>query len=210
MHLVGDMKDEIPHPLVSVLKGRKIVLGSQSPRRASLLASLEIPFETKVSYASEEHGDRIAPKDIPLILAKRKADSLRSSLAIDEVLITADTVVVLDGVVLEKPKDLSEARTFLTHLSGRWHEVITGFCITTLQQQFSNRVVSRVRFNELYDDEIAFYLSRFEVLDKAGAYGIQDWIGLVGVVEVEGSFYNVMGLPTAQLYQDLKAFLSRF
>lgn len=206
-HLVGDMSIHSTHPLAESLEGRKVVLGSQSPRRVELLKALNIPFEVRPSNASEEHSAVVHPEDLPLVLAKRKAECLKVDLAPDEILITADTIVILDRDVLEKPKNLDEAHSFLQRLSSEWHTVVTGYCITTTKRQFQSSAKSRIRFNALAEEEIAYYLDHYQVLDKAGAYGIQDWIGLIGIAEIVGSYHNVMGLPTAQLYQDLKVFL---
>ena len=147
------------------------------------------------------------PFEVPQLLASRKAEFLLPQLMPNDLLITADTVVVLEGQILEKPHSLEEAVTYLNRLSGKWHQVITGYCLTMLERRFKASVSSRILFDQLTVEEVDYYVSQYEVLDKAGAYGIQDWIGLIGVKEIQGSYHNVMGLPTAHLYQHLKEFL---
>lgn len=195
------------HPLAELLAGINVVLGSQSPRRVELLKSLDIPFEVRSSDAPEDHALEVDPYELPITLATRKASYLQAGLKPNELLITADTVVILKQCILEKPKSISEAKHFLHELSGNWHEVVTGYCLTYGQHQFKAEVTSNVLFNELTECEIDYYISHYEVMDKAGAYGIQDWIGLVGVAEINGSYHNVMGLPIAHLYQNLKSLL---
>lgn len=203
------MEIDLKHPLAKLLEGKKIVLGSQSPRRQELLSKLGLPFETRPSHAPEDHDALTPAEQLPLILATRKADWLKQTMAANELLITADTIVIKEGQVIEKPRDLNQARLFLEQLAGDWHSVITGYCIVSKENQYKASVKSRILFNTLQSEEIDYYLSHFNVLDKAGAYGIQDWIGLIGVSEIQGSYHNVMGLPTAHLYHQLKIFLSK-
>ena len=196
------------HPLNALLHGWRLVLGSKSPRRVELLKQLGLKFETRPSHFDEQHSDDLPPEDLALFLAKGKAEDLRRELEQDELLITADTIVILDGEVIEKPHSLEEAAHFLRRLSGRWHQVVTAFVLTTTEHQVSESVESEIHFAPLSEEEIAYYLSHYEVMDKAGAYGVQDWIGLIGVSEIRGSYHNVMGLPTSLLYHRLKDFLS--
>lgn len=205
--LDGNMDLEIHHPIAQLLQDRQVVLGSQSPRRVELLTLLGIPFECRPSNAPEDHGENIQAEDVPLLLAHRKAEYLLPTLSQNEILITADTIVILGNEIIEKPKDLDDAQRFLNKLSGQWHRVITGYCITSHNNEYKASVESRIRFADLLPEEINYYLSKYQVLDKAGAYGIQDWIGLIGVAEIQGSYHNVMGLPTAHLYAHLKEFL---
>lgn len=200
-------KAKVAHPLEARLRGLNIILGSQSPRRVELLKQLGLTFEVRPSHAPEDHIEVQDPLEVPQLLASRKAEFLLPQLKTSDLLITADTVVVLEEQILEKPHSLDEATTFLNRLSGRWHQVITGYCLTMLERQFKASVTSRILFEQLTEAEVDYYVSRYEVLDKAGAYGIQDWIGLIGVKEIQGSYHNVMGLPTAHLYQHLKEFL---
>lgn len=199
---------EISHPLATLLEGRKLVLGSRSPRRVQLLEELGLTFSCRPSDAPEDHDEETSVKEVPSLLASRKAEYLQPNLASEEVLITADTIVILDDEIIEKPRNMAEAKQFLHQLSGRWHTVITGFCLTSQEKQVCESVESSIRFETLEEAEVNYYLSRYEVLDKAGAYGVQDWIGLIGVAEIRGSYHNVMGLPTARIYHCLKEFLS--
>ena len=183
----------------------KYILASNSPRRRELLAGLGLDFEVRVlpgideSYPSELQGG-----DIPLYISKEKANAYVGQLRDDELLITADTIVWLDGEVLEKPKDEADARRMLHELSGRTHQVFTGVSLTTTTKQVSFSCRSDVTFCTLTDDEIDYYISHYHPLDKAGAYGVHEWIGYVGVERIEGSFFNVVGLPVQRLYQALK------
>lgn len=204
----GNMEIDYTHPLFSLLRGRRIILGSQSPRRIELLTQLGLPLECRPSDAPENHDDIECAEAVPVHLAMRKAKYLESTLKPDDILITADTIVILDGEIIEKPHDLDDARRFLQKLSGKWHKVITGYCIVSQEKEYHASVESSIRFVPLSADEINYYISKYQVLDKAGAYGIQDWIGLIGVAEINGSYHNVMGLPTAHLYAQLKDFLS--
>lgn len=208
MLLAGDMEIDIQHPLYLLLQGNRVVLGSQSPRRIELLGQLGIPFECRPSDAPEDHDPSIKAEEVPQLLAHRKAEYLLPELATDEILITADTIVILGEEIIEKPRDIEHARHFLEKLSGRWHTVITGYCIISQDKEYQASVRSDIRFADLQPSEIEYYITKYKVLDKAGAYGIQDWIGLIGVAEIRGSYHNVMGLPTAHLYQHMKEFLS--
>ena len=183
----------------------KIILASNSPRRKALLEGLDIDFEVRVIPGIDEsYPPDLIPEDIPVFIAQKKADAYRASIQADELIITADTVVVLDGDIIEKPSDKSEAIQMLQRLSGRKHQVITAVTLTTIEQQKTFSVTSSVDFAVLTDNEIAYYVEQYKPYDKAGAYGIQEWIGYIGVRSIEGSFYNVMGLPIQRLYQELK------
>ena len=192
---------EVGHPLAEALEGHRLILGSQSPRRVALLEGLGFEFEIRPSDADESHPDDVDPASLPLILAKRKAEALSEGLAETDILITADTIVALEGRVLEKPGTIDRAKSFLRDLSGKWHTVYTGYCVRLGQKEISGTVETKIHFCPLTDREIDYYLSRCEVLDKAGAYGIQDWIGLAAVDEVRGSFSNVIGLSTSSIYR---------
>ena len=187
-------------------KKYRIVLGSQSARRQQLLKGLDIDFEIKTLDNTEE----IFPADMPAgevapYLARRKAEALQP-LADDELLITADTVVVVDGKIYGKPSDKEEARSMLQTLSGRMHEVITGVAITTAERSVVFSVSTKVWFTHISTEDIDYYIERYRPFDKAGSYGIQEWIGFVGIERIEGSFYNVMGLPIHRIYRVLKDF----
>jgi septum formation protein len=184
-----------------------IILASNSPRRKELLAGLDIPFDVRViDGIDESYPDDLATHGIAQYISQKKAAAYRLSMASDELVITADTIVVLGTHVMGKPHDAAEAQAMLRELSGRTHQVITGVTLTTTDRQTSFSVITDVTFKAFTDDEINYYVSNYRPFDKAGAYGIQEWIGYVGISGLEGSFYNVMGLPTRKLYQCLKSF----
>lgn len=185
----------------------QIILASNSPRRKELMSGLDISFEIKTLPDIEEfYPDTLQKEEIPLYLAKLKADAYRTLMQDNTLLITADTIVWLDGKVYGKPENETEAKYMLQQLSGRTHEVFTGVCLTTRQKQKSFFAVSKVGFAVLSEAEIDYYVSKYKPFDKAGAYGVQEWIGYAGVEHLEGSFYNVMGLPVRLLYKYLKEF----
>ncbi len=189
------------------IKGYKVILASNSPRRKELLGGLDIDFQVRtLPGISEDYPADLAAADIPLYIANEKAEANKAQMAADELLITADTVVVLGNEVLGKPKDDSEARQMLRKLSGKTHQVITGVCLMTKNKQRSFAVKTGVTFKELSDAEIEYYVTTYHPTDKAGAYGIQEWIGYVGVTWLDGSYFNVMGLPVQRIYQELQAF----
>lgn len=183
----------------------KIILASNSPRRKELLSGLGINYEVKTLPGIEEtYPDTLKNEEIPLYIAKEKADAYRDVMQPDELIITADTIVWLDGIVMGKPKDVEDARQMLRTLSGRTHQVITGVCLTTTAFQKSFSTVTDVTFAELSDAEIDYYIRTYKPMDKAGSYGIQEWIGFIGVQKISGSYFNVMGLPVQRLYTELK------
>ncbi|MBP3511908.1 MAG: septum formation protein Maf [Prevotella sp.] len=186
----------------------RIILASNSPRRRELLAGLGINFEVRVLPDIDESypEGELVTEDIPEYIAVKKADANRSQMAADELLITADTVVVVDGDVLGKPADADEARMMLHRISGRTHQVITGVCIATAGRRHSFSVSTDVTFKVLTDAEIDYYISEYRPFDKAGAYGIQEWIGYIGVTGLNGSYFNVMGLPVQRIYTELLGF----
>ena len=181
-----------------------IVLASKSPRRQQLLRDLGINFRVEVIEGIQEDYPADMPADeVAQFLAVQKARPY--TLRDNELLITADTIVVLDGKVLGKPADEAEAHAMLRALSGRTHHVITGVCVTTATEQRSFADVTEVEFAALTDEEIDYYIEHYRPMDKAGAYGIQEWIGYMGVKRINGCFYNVMGLPAPRLYALLKS-----
>ncbi|MCR5181192.1 MAG: Maf-like protein [Bacteroidaceae bacterium] len=183
----------------------KLILASNSPRRRELLAGLGLEFEVRVLPGiAESYPAELAEGDIPLYIAQQKAEAYLPSLAPDELLITADTIVWLDGQVMEKPKDEDDACRMLRQLSGHTHQVFTGVSLTTTEKRVAFSCRTDVTFAKLEEEEIQHYVSRFRPLDKAGAYGVQEWIGYIGVERVEGSYFNVVGLPVQRLYQALK------
>ncbi len=185
----------------------KVILASNSPRRKELLGGLDMDFCVRtLPGISEDYPESLDATDIPLYIARAKAEANRPQMAGDELVITADTVVVLGNEVLGKPKDDGEARLMLRKLSGKTHQVITGVCLTTKDKQRSFAVKTGVTFKELADEEIEYYVSTYHPTDKAGAYGIQEWIGYVGVTWLDGSYFNVMGLPVQRIYKELQDF----
>jgi len=180
----------------------KIVLASQSPRRQELLRGLQVEFSVKVIHVDESYPSDIVGVDIPMYLAEKKADAY--TIDDETLLITADTIVWHEGQVFGKPHDKADAKRMLKQLSGKMHEVITGVCIRTNKKRKVFHVISEVRFASLSENEIDYYLENFKPYDKAGAYGVQEWIGYVGVEHIEGSYFNVMGLPIQRVYNELK------
>ncbi len=184
-----------------------IILASNSPRRKELLAGLDIPFDVRVIDGIDESFPHdLLTKDIAGYIAKKKADAYQQTMAADELIITADTIVILGQKVMGKPKDAAEAVGMLQELSGHTHQVITGVCLTTKEKQVSFSVETDVTFKTLTDEEIHYYVEHYRPFDKAGAYGIQEWIGHVGVTGMNGSYFNVMGLPVQRIYEALKMF----
>ena len=197
--------------MLSKLSSYQIILASNSPRRRELLAGLGIDFKVRtISGIDESYPESLKGEEIPVFIAEKKAEAYLKSKADDEMIITADTIVYLNrpdgtGEVLGKPHDAQEAFRMLRELSGRHHEVITGVSVVTKEKQVKFAVTSKVSFAELSDEEINYYINNYKPFDKAGAYGIQEWIGFIGVNGLEGSYFNVMGLPVQRLYAVLKA-----
>lgn len=189
------------------LKRYRIILASASPRRKELLSKLDIDFTVKVLHDVDE----IFPASLPVVqvpqyISRKKADAYRQEMQENDMVITADTVVAVGRRILGKPKSAEEARVMLKLLSDRYHRVVTGVTIMTAKRTETFATVSRVRFTRLNDEEIDYYISKYKPFDKAGAYGIQEWIGMVGITELNGSYFNVMGLPVQRLYAKLKEF----
>lgn len=189
--------------MLNTLKKYQVILASNSPRRKELLSGLGIDFEVRViPHIDESYPKELELKKVPCYIAKKKADAYHAK--DNELIITADTVVILHNSILEKPADRNHAIQMLQKLSGQIHDVITGVVISTSEKQIAFSVQSTVDFAELTNEEITYYVDTFRPFDKAGAYGIQEWIGYIGVKGINGSFYNVMGLPIQRLYQELK------
>ena len=182
----------------------KLILASNSPRRKELLAGLGVPFEVRVLQDIDEHYPENLPvNEVARYIAKEKADAYRRIVAADELIITADTVVIVGDEILGKPMDEADAVRMLRLLSGRTHQVTTGVCLLTAEKERCFDVTTDVTFKTLTDEEIHYYVNRYRPFDKAGAYGIQEWIGYIGVTGLSGSYYNVMGLPVQRIYQEL-------
>ena len=186
------------------LKKYKVILASNSPRRKELLAGLGVDYEVRtLPDVDESYPETLQGADIPLYIAKEKADAYVAMMQPGELMITADTIVWLDDKVLGKPWDREDALQMLRTMSGRTHEVFTGVCITTTDWQRSFTAQTEVRFATLSEEEIDYYVDNFQPMDKAGAYGVQEWIGFIGVENISGSYYNIMGLPVQKLYREL-------
>lgn len=189
------------------LKKYSIVLASNSPRRKELLQRMGVNFKVRTLFGIDEsYPDSLRGEDIVRYISRNKAQAYRSSMAPNELLITADTIVYVEGEVMGKPKTAEQAKEMLHKLSGKSHQVITGVTIVTADRTEDFGVTSQVKFAEITDEEINFYVDNYLPFDKAGAYGIQEWIGIVAVEEIKGSYFNVVGLPVQRLYQKLKTF----
>ena len=190
-----------------VAKDYKVILASNSPRRKELLAGIDVKFKVRVIQdIDESYPSDLPTKNIAEYISRKKAAVYQQQMAPDELIITADTIVVLGDEVMGKPHDEADARRMLRELSGQTHQVITGVTLTTIQKQISFSVETDVTFKALSDSEIDYYVSHYEPFDKAGAYGIQEWIGHIGVTGLQGSYFNVMGLPVQRIYEALSNF----
>ena len=193
--------------LIDKLKQYNIILGSASPRRKDLLTKLGIAFSIIPTQKEEKYPKNLKEKKVAEFLAKQKSDTITKDLKKPYLLITADTIVTQNSEIIHKPKDKQDAINILRKLSGHSHKVITGVCIKSAKKEVVFSSITKVFFTNLSDDEINFYIERCKPLDKAGSYGIQDWIGFIGIEKIIGSYNNVVGLPTDELYQKLKLFI---
>lgn len=192
------------------LDGYRLLLASHSPRRRELLGMLDVPFEIAESIEVDETYSADMPAaEVPAYLSQKKGDAYGKHLKQGEIVITADTVVIIDGMILGKPKDEADAIAMLTMLQGKVQTVVTGVSLTDSTRRHTFSVSTEVEFAALTPEEIRYYVERYRPLDKAGAYGIQEWIGAIGIEGIRGSFYNVMGLPVHRLYNELKAFVRK-
>ncbi|NLX80987.1 MAG: septum formation protein Maf [Proteiniphilum sp.] len=187
-----------------------IILASNSPRRRELLSGLDVDYEVRIL----DNIDESYPNDIPLedvaeYLAIKKANSYANGLLDNEILITADTIVLIDNEIYGKPKDKADALRMLNGMSNKTHRVITGVCLVSTQKSVSFSSTTSVTFGSLDEGEINYYIDKYKPYDKAGSYGVQEWIGYVGVKHIEGSYYNVMGLPIYRVYEELKKFVEQ-
>ena len=189
-----------------MLRNYKIILASKSPRRRQLLDGLNIPFEVVIHEVDEVFPEGLPMEEIPVYLAKLKAEPFTDELSHDALVITADTIVWVDGTVLGKPNDYEHAALMLRQLSGKKHVVVTGVCLTSREKQVTFSASTDVYFKELSDEEINYYLENYRPYDKAGSYGVQEWIGYIAITKIEGSYFNVMGLPVQRLYEELLKF----
>lgn len=195
--------------LLEALEKYKIILGSQSPRRQYLLKELGVKFDVKLKQMSEEvYPENLQKEEIPLYLAEQKAEAFDNEVDENTIVITADTVVWKDGEVLQKPANEKEALKILKKLSDSAHQVYTAVCLRMKDKKHTFFSQTDVHFKALSDKEIKYYIEKYEPFDKAGGYGIQEWLGYIGVEKIEGSFFNVMGLPVQKLYVEFKNFLN--
>lgn len=194
------------NPLVQKFEGTGIILGSNSPRREQLFKELGLKFQVMAKDVDETIPTQFRREDIAMFLARKKALAFKTEVHESGIVVTADTLVAVDDLILGKPTDAKDAERMLKLLSGRRHQVITGVCIMSNRKSESFFVKTDVSFKVLRAEEIKYYIETCKPLDKAGAYGIQEWIGMIGVDYIQGSFYNVMGLPVKELYENLMRF----
>ena len=192
--------------LADLLKDKHLILGSSSPRRQALIKGLGLDVEIRIKAVKEEYPDRLRHFEISDYLAQLKSIPFEDTLAPNDILMTSDTIVWFENKALGKPKDNNEAFEMLKSLSGHTHEVITSVCFKSLGKQKTINSITKVTFKTLSDSEINYYINNFTVLDKAGSYGVQDWIGQVAVTKIEGSYFNVMGFPMDMIYDTLLTF----
>jgi len=194
--------------LKELLKNHEIILASGSPRRQKFFEDLEIPVTIEVRPVNEVFPNHLKKEEITDFLALLKADAFKNDLKKNQILITSDTIVYNNEKALGKPKDHAEAVEMIKSLSGEDHEVITSVCFTSNESQKTLNHTTKVYFSELTENEIEYYVTNFKPFDKAGGYAIQEWIGLIGIEKIEGSYFNVVGLPTHEVYKTLKAMLN--
>ena len=191
------------------LTSYRLLLASQSPRRRELIAGSGIPFTLTAKYDCEEcYPATLAVEEVPAYLSRLKSEAYPEALNAEDILLTADTVVILEGEVLGKPKDRADALKMIARLAGNRHTVITGVTLRSASRSHTFSTASDVWFRPLSEEEIAYYVDHYSPYDKAGSYGIQEWIGYVGIERIDGSFYNVMGLPIQRLYVELEQFIN--
>jgi septum formation protein len=196
--------------LKNQLKSKTLILASGSPRRQELLKSLGVPFEIRLKKIEEHYPKQLTKSEISDYLAKLKSTAFLSELKINDILITSDTIVWHQNSALGKPKSKDNASQMLQQLSGKTHDVITSVCLKSIQKESVFNSTTKVTFKELSNDEIEFYINNYNPMDKAGSYGIQDWIGQIGVTRIEGSYFNVMGFPIDKIYTKLLEFSKEF
>ncbi|MBG0860983.1 MAG: septum formation protein Maf [Bacteroidales bacterium] len=194
--------------MIENLDKYRLILASRSPRRQQLLRELGLRFDVVIKEYPEDYPENLSGEEIALYLAYEKARLFASEIVDDEIVITADTIVWCNNTVLGKPAGTEDAKQMLRAISGNTHDVITGVCILSVKKSRTFAVSTKVTFNELSEQEIAYYVDKFKPFDKAGAYGIQEWIGIAGCSRIEGSYFNVVGLPVQSLYRELQRFVA--
>jgi len=195
-------KNVIPN----VLATTKLILASKSPRRSQLLTEAGFQFDIKTKDVEENYPNHLTPQQVPLFLAEKKAKACKDFLKKGSIILAADTIVAKGKNIYEKPKDKKDAERILTKLSGKWHEVLTGVCLLSKKKKVSFIGVSKVKLEKLSAVEIDYYIEQFQPYDKAGAYAIQEWIGLCKISKIKGTYSNIMGLPVDLVYQHLQTF----
>ena len=193
--------------MLKKFKNYNLILGSNSPRRKEILKEIGLDFSIYPSNIDENFNKEIELEDLPVFLAEKKANALKNKLKENDILITADTIVIYKNELLSKPENTSQAKEMLEKLSGKSHKVITGVCLSNKNNKSIFSCETIVTFNDLNKFEIEFYVNKYKPFDKAGSYGIQEWIGLIGVKKIEGSYTNVVGLPASMVYTELKKFI---
>ena len=188
------------------MQEKKLILASKSPRRKEILFNALLPFEIRTKDTEEYYPANTPVREVPVYLAQLKANAMLEELRADEILLTADTIVLLDGKIYGKPTDFDDAVSILMSLSGQTHEVITGVCLKSLEKEIVFSETTKVTFKELNIEEIKYYVEIFTPYDKAGAYAIQEWIGLIGIAGIRGDYYNIVGLPINKVIAELKKF----
>ncbi|MCK5638888.1 MAG: septum formation protein Maf [Flavobacteriaceae bacterium] len=189
--------------LAKILKNKHLILASGSPRRQHFLKELGLDFEIRIKEIEENYPPNLKGVEITDFLAKLKAKPFEKKLKTNDILITADTIVWLENKAIGKPKNKNEAKLMLAHLSNKTHTVISSICLTTVDKQILTNDLTQVKFKPLSKSEIDYYINNFEPLDKAGSYGIQEWIGYIGIEKIEGSYFNVMGFPIHKFYDEM-------
>jgi septum formation protein len=192
--------------MLNNLKDIHILLASKSPRRQEMLKDLGLDFEIRTKEVEEIYPEGMKAEEIPVYLSELKAAAFLADIKNNELVITADTIVCVDDSILGKPVDRDDAVNMLQRLSGRSHRVISGVCLTSSSKKVSFSTTTKVHFKNLSEEEINYYIDNYQPFDKAGAYGIQEWIGFIGIDGIEGSYFNVVGLPIQRLYQELSTF----
>jgi len=188
------------------LTDKRIILASKSPRRQELLKGLDIDFDIQTREVDESYPAQISPKKVPEFLAEKKADAFNDLLTTDTIIITSDTIVIQGDTILEKPGNVEEGKAMIRQLSGKSHTVVTGVCIRSKEKNIHFSDETKVQFMELEEAEIDYYVRKYKPFDKAGSYGVQEWIGYIGIQQLTGSYYTVMGLPLHKVYAHLKTF----
>lgn len=190
--------------MINILKNHALILASNSPRRSELLTRAGIPFTIRTQDVEEIYPDDLPTAEVAEFLAKLKANAARPTLGEKEIILGADSIVILDDTIYGKPKDTADAHRILSELSGRMHQVITGVCLISKEKEVSFSAVSKVWMGKLSAEEITYYIENYKPFDKAGAYAIQEWIGLCKIEKIEGTYDNIMGLPVGAVYRALE------